>query len=133
MIGPITVRIDCEQVIKEVFNSTPTKYVDGYARFASWDDLPTTDKVHLANFAKNILSKHNIKQIPQAHIHTPDDGRGLREVFVDGMKTLQVFYADTLEGVVDVYLEPHELCEESGECKSKRIYGKVKVVFEGAK
>jgi hypothetical protein len=37
------------------------------------------------------------------HIHTPDDGRGIRFVFVDGKRVDGVFYADTLKGVVRAY------------------------------
>lgn len=34
------------------------------------------------------------------HIHTPKDGRGLRDVFVDGKLVNLVFFADTKRGIV---------------------------------
>ena len=33
-------------------------------------------------------------------IHTPDDGRGRREVFLNGRKVLHAVYADTKKGKV---------------------------------
>lgn len=40
------------------------------------------------------------------HIHTVGDGRGLRDVFVNGRLKYQVFYADTKRGIVRAYRIP---------------------------
>ena len=34
------------------------------------------------------------------HIHTPDDGRGPRRVFLNGREVKRVVYADTKKGVI---------------------------------
>lgn len=43
------------------------------------------------------------------HIHTPDDGRGLRDVFLNGQLIDRVIYADTRKGVVRVIDNPPRL------------------------
>lgn len=44
-----------------------------------------------------------------SHIHTPDDSRGRRRVYVDGVLIEAVFYADTKRGIVRAYRQPLRL------------------------
>ena len=57
-------------------------------------------------------------------IHTPDDGRGLRRVFVDGVEVKAV-YTDTRRGYCEAYEEP--LTVVGGELKTRWLHGKVVV------
>lgn len=67
-----------------------------------------------------------------SHIHAPNDGRGKRDVFLDGARLKHCIYADTKRGIVDVHV-----LNERGFVKvdkrgkrplSKRLRGKVEVV-----
>lgn len=62
------------------------------------------------------------------HIHTPGDGRGRRDVFVDGRLVDGVFYADTRRGVVDYYPRPLKLHKHGKRAISRRLHGRVEVV-----
>lgn len=72
------------------------------------------------------------------HIHTPDDGRGLRDVFLDGKLIRGCFYADTKNGIVRAYVEAKKdfpgqlnswvLDPATGELKEVELTGKVEVV-----
>lgn len=42
----------------------------------------------------------------QPHVHTWDDGRGMRRVFVDGVEQTDASYADTVLGIVVVAAQP---------------------------
>ena len=57
-------------------------------------------------------------------IHTPDDGRGFRRVFVNGVEVKSV-YADTRRGYCEIYEEP--LTVVGGELKTRWLHGKVVV------
>ena len=66
------------------------------------------------------------------HIHTPDDGRGARYVYLNGRLIERAFCVDTKRGIVDAYV-----VSELGSIKihkrgkrplSKRYRGKVEVV-----
>ena len=61
------------------------------------------------------------------HIHTVDDGRGQRDVFVDGKKIEHVFYADTRRGIVDYYPWPPKVHKWKKEIISRRLRGRVEV------
>lgn len=63
----------------------------------------------------------------QDHIHTPDDGRGLRDVWVDGKKIDKPFFADTRRGIVDYYVSPTKLHKYGKRLITKRIHGEVVV------
>jgi hypothetical protein len=41
-----------------------------------------------------------------SHVHWSDDGRGRRLVFVDGVRTNWVAYADTSAGIAVVFNDP---------------------------
>lgn len=59
-------------------------------------------------------------------IHTPNDGRGKREVYLDGIKVMNVVYADTLKGIVRVTVKPLRL-KPNGEPLQRTYRGKVVV------
>ncbi|SDF69775.1 hypothetical protein SAMN05216571_101262 [Onishia taeanensis] len=62
------------------------------------------------------------------HIHVPEDGRGPREVFVDGHKIDKVCYADTRRGIVDYYPQPIKVDKWGKRVISRRMRGRVEVV-----
>ena len=64
------------------------------------------------------------------HIHTPDDGRGCRDVFVDGRRVDYVFFADTRRGIVDSYRYPFKAHRDGKRPISRRLRGDVVVVFK---
>ena len=68
----------------------------------------------------------------RTHIHIPDDGRGLRDVFVDGQKIEKAFFADEKRGIVDYYVTPYKLDKYRKRLLSRRIRGDVQVVFPQA-
>ena len=61
------------------------------------------------------------------HIHTPNDGRGYREVYVDGRKVERAFFADVKRGIVDFYPLPLRADKHRKRVISKRLRGKVEV------
>lgn len=66
------------------------------------------------------------------HIHTPHDGRGRRDVYVNGNKTEFVLWADTRAGVV-VYA-PHPLRVHRrlrDQVYTRKLRGKVEVNAHG--
>lgn len=62
------------------------------------------------------------------HIHTPHDGGGARDVFVDGRKVNGAFYADTKRGIVDYYPEPLKIHKRGKRVITRRLRGHVEVV-----
>lgn len=61
------------------------------------------------------------------HIHTPDDGRGPREVYVDGKKLDKVFYADTRRGIACYYPQPYKTDRWRKRILSRQVRGRVEV------
>ena len=61
------------------------------------------------------------------HIHTPDDGRGPRDVFVDGKMVDRVFFADTKRGIIRAYKYPLRLDKWRKRALSKTMRGVVEV------
>lgn len=61
------------------------------------------------------------------HIHTPHDGRGLRDVFVNGNRIDHVVWADTRKGVVWFMPAPVRVTR-AGEVYARRLRGQVEVV-----
>ncbi len=66
--------------------------------------------------------------VERESIHTPEDGKGQRDIFVDGKLINQVFYADTKRGVVRAYKEPLQLA--GNRAATETHYGKVTVKFK---
>ncbi len=62
-----------------------------------------------------------------AHIHTPDDGRKYRNVFVNGQQVTQCFYADTKRGIAKCYREPLKVDKYGKRALSKTLRGNVVV------
>lgn len=47
-----------------------------------------------------------IRTLARPHIHLPDDGRGPRQVYIDGQAVKRVIYADTRKGFVRIHHDP---------------------------
>lgn len=66
------------------------------------------------------------------HIHTPGDGRGRRDVFLDGKRLTHCIYADTKRGIIDVHVLDDrgytKLDKRRKRPLTKRYRGKVEVV-----
>ena len=63
-------------------------------------------------------------------IHTPDDGRGFRRVFVDSVEIEKVFYADTKVGFCDICVMPLRVIDDADhgrKVETRRLYGRVVV------
>ena len=60
-------------------------------------------------------------------IHTPDDGRGMRAVYLDGQKVDQVVYADTRRGVVRMHHKPIRINRKREVVRTYKRTGKVEV------
>lgn len=67
------------------------------------------------------------------HIHRPGDGRGLRDVYLDGKLVQKVFFADTQRGIVDAYRYPLRLNKHRKQALSYRRRGNVRVQFRNPK
>jgi hypothetical protein len=63
------------------------------------------------------------------HIHTPDDGRGNRDVFLNGRLMKQCFYVDERNGIVRYHPEPLKLDKHKKRVLSRTVRGDVTVVF----
>lgn len=61
------------------------------------------------------------------HIHTPNDGRGPRDVFVNGKIVEEVFFADTRRGIVRAYKRPLRLDKWRKRVLSETLHGLVEV------
>jgi len=62
------------------------------------------------------------------HIHTADDGRGLRDVFVNGNLIDGVVYADTKKGVVIFAPKPYRAAKNKDYVYTRKLNGRVEVV-----
>ena len=67
---------------------------------------------------------------PNKFVHSCDDGRGLRDVFVDGLKIDRVMYADTKRGIVRVTHSPIRLDKHRKRVLTKTLRGHVEVFFK---
>ena len=61
------------------------------------------------------------------HIHTPNDGRGQRDVFVDGKLVERAFFADTRRGIVRAYKYPLRLDKWRKRVLAETLHGVVDV------
>lgn len=61
------------------------------------------------------------------HIHTPHDGRGPRDAFVNGKQVTGVVYADTLNGFVRCVDSPARLNKDRTDVLTHTIKGEVVV------
>lgn len=62
------------------------------------------------------------------HIHTPDDGRPPRTVYLNGKRVPSVFYADTRRGKLVRFRLPLKIHKYGGRLICKTEYGRVEVV-----
>lgn len=62
------------------------------------------------------------------HIHTPDDGRGPRDVYLNGKLVRRVVYANTKKGKVRVCDEPLKLDKYRKRILIRTKRGRVEVV-----
>ena len=65
------------------------------------------------------------------HIHTPGDGRGQRDVFVNGNRIDNVVWADARGGVVWFCPAPMRLAKGKDIPYARRLRGAVEVVSRG--
>ncbi len=66
-------------------------------------------------------------RIDNRHIHTPDDGRGTRDVFVNGKPVECVIFADTKRGLVRAALQPLRLHKHRKRILTYTLHGEVVV------
>lgn len=62
------------------------------------------------------------------HIHTPNDGRGLRKVLVNCKEVQQCYFADTRRGIARCYREPLRVHKRGKRLLTKTYRGTVTVV-----
>ena len=62
------------------------------------------------------------------HIHIPSDGRGLRDVFVNGNKIDGVVFADTKKCVAVFMPKPYRVKKNSDVVYTRKLHGIVTVV-----
>lgn len=65
---------------------------------------------------------------PSNHVHTGDDGRGVRDVFLNGTLLKHVIYADTKRGIVRVVDNPPNIDKHNKRVLSHTLRGAVEVV-----
>ena len=73
------------------------------------------------------ITKAEADYFAQEHVHTVDDGRGAREVYLDGVKVQDAFFADTQLGLVVAYCEPVEIIPGTDRIDSYHAWGEVRV------
>lgn len=61
------------------------------------------------------------------HIHTPEDGRGQRIIYVNGKRLNKVLYADTKRGIVDHFDDPPKVDKHGKRLITRRKRGNVRV------
>lgn len=61
------------------------------------------------------------------HVHTPMDGRGPRQVFLNGAPINRVVYADTRNGEVRIHDDPPKLDKYRKRIIERTLYGVVTV------
>lgn len=64
-----------------------------------------------------------------AHIHTPLDGRGLRDVTLNGKRVRGVVFADTRKGKIVMHDDPVRIHKHRKRAIVRTRYGVVEVVM----
>lgn len=67
---------------------------------------------------------------PSKHVHTFKDGRGARDVFLNGNKLDRVMYADTKRGIVRCVHDPIRLDKRRKRVLTFTLRGKVEVPLQ---
>lgn len=70
--------------------------------------------------------------IPRSSLHTAGDGRGNRDVFLDGVVLTDVLMADEQRGIVECCMQPVRVDKHRKRVLTRRLHGVVKVVMRGA-
>lgn len=63
-------------------------------------------------------------------VHTPEDGRGVRKVFLDGQEIKMAVFVDEQRGIVDRYRQPLTIDKRSQSLITERLHGRVEVVWQ---
>jgi hypothetical protein len=71
--------------------------------------------------------KSEVDYFSKDHVHTVDDGRGVREVYLDGAKVDDVIFADTQLGLIVAYSDPLEVIPGTDFIDSYHAWGDVRV------
>lgn len=130
---PIFIGIDLAAG-ESVVVSTPGWYITSEGRFVGvtsegppidWGDRPPS--APLASMTGEPLADE-AKPQERLTLHLEGDGRGPREVFVNGLLIESVTMADTMLGVVEYYPKPLAVGPD-GNIIRKRKYGKVRVKY----
>lgn len=61
------------------------------------------------------------------YIHRPDDGRGIRNVYVDGQPLQKCCYADEKLGIAHAYVFPYKLNRHGTAAMRFKVRGRVYV------
>ena len=73
------------------------------------------------------ITKAEADYFAQVHVHTVDDGRGERLVFLDGTQVQDAFFADTQLRLVVAYCDPVEVIPGTDRIDSYHAWGNVRV------
>lgn len=72
-------------------------------------------------------AKTESEYFQQAHVHTADDGRGLRRVLIDGVEQQHVCYADTELGIAIAAVMPLRVVPDTEDIDQYVVMGDVRV------
>ena len=73
------------------------------------------------------ITKAEADYFAQEHVHTVDDGRGAREVYLDRVKVDYAIFADTKLGLVVSHFQPLRVVPGSGQLDEYHAWGEVRV------
>lgn len=73
------------------------------------------------------ITKAEADYFAQVHVHTVDDGRGAREVYLDGVKVQDAFFADIQLGLIITCYDPLEIIPGTDRIDSYHAWGEVRV------